>query len=224
MRSKSFSRFFRERSDVKVTTSLIPASKSIDASSHSQTDIGRPTRIFGVFRANVLIACIQNILIHQGRPRRHLPEEADLYWFSDFNPLSLLHKDLPCILASIFAVQTRYTVLFRVVAFFEGLQGGHEVMTASYTGGDDALGNTGSDSTFNDGSHGVHRANDFGLELWRNVEFDLLEEIFGSTEAADNKDILKETRSVLVLRHGGAQKAYLKDSALRLDGDNLIAD
>lgn len=121
-----------------------------------------------------------------------MPEEADLHRFSDFDPLSLLHKDLPCILASIFAVQTRDTVLFGVVAFFERLQGRHEVVATSDTGGDDTLGDAGSDSTFNDGSHGVHRSYDLGLELWGNVEFDLLEEIFGSTEATDNKDILKE--------------------------------
>lgn len=112
-----------------------------------------------------------------------------------------------------------------MVAFFEGLKGRHEIVAASYTGGDDALGDTGGDSTFNDGSHGVHRANDLGLELGWNVELDLLEEIFGSTETADNKDILKETKSVLVLHRQGARKrAYLEDSALRLNGDDLVAD
>ena len=154
---------------------------------------GRLTRILCVFWTNVLITRIQDILIHQGRPRRHLSEEADLYWLSDLDPLSLLHKDLPCILASIFAIQTWYTILFRVVALFKGLQSRHEVMTASYTGGDDALGDTSCDGAFDDGSDRVHRANDFGLELWGYVEFDLLEEVFGSTEATDDKDVLKET-------------------------------
>ena len=154
---------------------------------------GRLTRILCVFRTNVLIARIQNILIHQGRPRRYLSEEADLHWLSDLNPLSLLHENLPCIFASIFAVQTWYAILFRVVALFKGLQSRHEVMAASYTGGDDALGDASCDSAFDDGSDRVHRADDFGLELWGYVEFDLLEEVFGSTEATDDKDVLKET-------------------------------
>ena len=80
-----------------------------------------------------------------------------------------------------------------MVAFFKGLQGRHEIMTASYTGGDDALGDTSSDSAFDYSGDGVHRANDLGLELWGNVKFDLLEEVFGSTEATDDEDILEVT-------------------------------
>lgn len=79
------------------------------------------TRIFGVLWTNILVARIQYILIHQGRPRGHLSEEADLHRLSDLDPLSFLHKYLPCILASIFAVQTWYPVLFRVMTLFEGL-------------------------------------------------------------------------------------------------------
>ena len=120
-----------------------------------------------------------------------MPEEADLHWLPNLDPLSFLHEDLPCIFASIFTVQARYTVLFWVMAFFEGLQGRHEIVTASYTGGDDAFGDTGSDGAFNDGGDGVHRANDLGLELRGNVEFDLLEEVFGSTEATDDENILE---------------------------------
>ncbi len=170
---------------------------------------GTLTRILGVFRANVLVARIQDILIHQGRSRRHLPEEADLHWLSNLDPLSLLHKDLPCILASIFAVQTRYPVLFRVMAFFERLQGRHEVVAASYAGGNDSLGDTGCDGAFDDGSDGIHRSNDLGLELWGNVELDLLEEIFGSTEAPDDKDILNRRRLVPVMRKGGYRENSL---------------
>ena len=119
-----------------------------------------------------------------------MSEEADLHWFPNLDPLSLLHKDLPCVLASIFAVQTWNTVLFRVVTLFEGLQSRHEIVTASNAGCDDTLGDTGCDSAFDDGSDGIHRANDFCLELWRDVKLDLLEEVFRSTEAADDKDIL----------------------------------
>lgn len=168
------------------------------------------TRIFSVFWTNVLIARIQYILIHQRRPRCHLSEEADLHRLSDLDPLSFLHEDLPCILASIFAVQTWYTVLFRMVTLLEGLQGRHEIVAASYTGGDDALGDTGCDSTFDNGSDGIHRTNDFGLELWGNVELNLLKEVFGSTESADDKDILKETRLVQSSRRGVRSESLLE--------------
>lgn len=110
------------------------------------------------------------------------------------------------------------------MALFEGLQGCHEIVAASYTGGNDTLGNTGCDSAFNDGSDRIHRANDFGLELWGNMELDLLEEIFGSTEAADDKDILREIRLVHVCGVECTGRAYLEDSVLGLDGDDLVAD
>ena len=185
---------------------------------------GRLTRILGVFRAYILIACIQDILIHQGRSWRYLPEEADLHRLPNLDPLSFLHEDLPRIFASIFTVQARYTVLFWVVAFFEGLQGRHEIMTASYTGGDDALGDTGSDGAFNDGGDGVHGANDLGLELWGNVEFDLLEEVFGSTKATDDEDVLEVTGLVRAFRWTYTERAYLEDSVLGLNGNDLVAD
>lgn len=41
MRSKSFSRFLRERSDVRVTTSLMPARKSANVSSESIKEGGK---------------------------------------------------------------------------------------------------------------------------------------------------------------------------------------
>lgn len=88
------------------------------------------------------------------------------------------------------------------MALFEGLQGRHEVVAAGYTRGDDALGDTGCDSAFDDGSDGVHRPDHFRLELWGYVQFDLLEKVFGSTEAADDKDILRETHLVQVLQRG----------------------
>ena len=164
------------------------------------------TRVLGVFRTNVLIARIQDILIHQCCPGCHLSKEADFHWLSNLDPLSLLHEDLPCIFASIFAVQTWYTVLFRVMALFERLKGRHEIVAAGYTGGDDALGDTSRDSAFDDGSDRVHRADDLGLELWRHVEFYLLEEVFRSTEPADDKDVLEERRLVPIFAEQRAEE------------------
>lgn len=63
-------------------------------------------------------------------------------------------------------------------------------MPPSDTGGDDAFGDTGGDCTFDDGGDRVHGADDLGLVLWGHVEFDLLEEVFGGAETADDKDIL----------------------------------
>ncbi len=85
------------------------------------------------------------------------------------------------------------------MALFERLQGCHQVVTTSYTRCDDALGNTGCDGALDNGSDRVHGTNDFGLELRRDMEFNLLEEVFGGTEAADDKDVLE---SVLVKRTG----------------------
>lgn len=78
------------------------------------------------------------------------------------------------------------------MALSERLQGGHEVVAAGDAGCDDALGDAGCDGAFDNGGDGVHRSDDFGLELWRDVEFDLLEEVFGGAEAADYEDVLDE--------------------------------
>ena len=63
-------------------------------------------------------------------------------------------------------------------------------MSAGDTRGDDSFGDTGGDGSLDDGGDGVHGADDFGLELWRDMEFNLLEEVFRGAEAADYKDIL----------------------------------
>ena len=63
-------------------------------------------------------------------------------------------------------------------------------MTASYAGGNDALCDAGGDSTFDNGGDGIHRTNDLGLELRGNVQFDLLEEVFRGTKAANDQNIL----------------------------------
>ena len=79
-----------------------------------------------------------------------------------------------------------------MMSLFEGLKGCHEVVTTSYSRCDDTLRDTSRYRTFNDGCDRVHRADDFGLELWGNVQLDLLEEIFGCTKAANDEDILGE--------------------------------
>lgn len=78
------------------------------------------------------------------------------------------------------------------MALFERLQGGHEVVAAGDAGRDDALCDAGCDCAFYDGGDRVHGSDDFGLELRRDVKFDLLEEVFGGAEAADYEDVLYE--------------------------------
>ena len=180
MRSKSFSRFFRDRSDVNVTTSLIPAiMQSVsDLEERKKKEEKRLTRILGILRAHIIITSIQNILIHKRRPRRNLSKKANLNRLANLNTLPLLHKDLARVLAPILAVQARNTVLLWMVTLLEGLQRGHEVVSACDAVRDDALGDAGCDGAFDDGCDRVHGADDFGLELRGHVEFDLLEEVF----------------------------------------------
>lgn len=78
-----------------------------------------------------------------------------------------------------------------MVPFFKRLQGRHEVVTAGNTARDDTLRDTRCDGAFDDGGDGVHGPYDFRLELWRNVEFDLLEEVLRRAEAANDKDVLE---------------------------------
>lgn len=150
------------------------------------------TWIFGVLRANVIVTRVQNVLVHQCRARRNLSEEADFDGLANLYPLSLLYENLPGILAPILSVQARHAVLLWMVPFFEWLERGHKVMTTSNSRCDDPFGDTGRYSALHDSRHGVHGSNDFGLELRGNVKFDLLEQVFGSTETADYKDILWE--------------------------------
>ena len=62
------------------------------------------TWIFSVFRANIFIARVQDVLVHESRPRRHLSEEANLDRLTDLHPFSLLYKDLSGVLAPIAAI------------------------------------------------------------------------------------------------------------------------
>jgi hypothetical protein len=148
------------------------------------------TWILSIFGTNIIIASIKNILIHQRSTRRHLPKETNLDWLPNLDPLSLLHKDLSSVLASIFAIKGGDTVLFWVMAFFERLQGGHKIMPTGHTVGDDTFGDTSCDGSFDDGGDGVHGSDDFGLKLGWDVEFDLLEEVFGGTKTTHDEYIL----------------------------------
>jgi len=138
----------------------------------------KPTGIFGVLWADVVVTSIQDILIHERRTRRDLSEERDLDWLANLDTLTFLHKNLASVLASVLAVQRGDAVLFWVVAFFERLKCGHEVVSTSDTVRDDSLCDTGCDSALDDSGDGVHGSDDLGLELRGHVEFDLLEEVF----------------------------------------------
>lgn len=107
-----------------------------------------------------------------------MSEERDLDRLANLDTLTFLHKDLASVLASVLSVERWDTVLFWVVALLERLESGHEVMSTSDTVCDDALSNTGSDGTLDDGSDGIHGSDDLGLELRRDVKLDLLEEVF----------------------------------------------
>ena len=212
MRSKSFSRFLRERSEVRVTTSLMPVVDSVSRCLCCRWSDGSGrggewglTRIFGIFRADVFVACVEDVLVHQRSSRRDLSEEADLDWLANLDPLALLDEYLSGVLASVFAVEGWDAVLLGVVALFERLEGGHEVVAASDSGGDDTLCDAGCDSTFDDSGDRVHGTDDLGLELRWDVEFDLLEEVFGGTEATHDEDVLEY-------------------AVLGLNGNDLVAD
>lgn len=150
----------------------------------------RLTRILGVLRANIFVADIKYILVHEGSTRCHLTEEADLDWLANLDTLALLHEDLAGVLASVSAIQTGHPVLFRVVSLLEWLQRGHQVVSTSDTVSNHSLSNTCRDSTLDDGRHRVHGSDDLALILRRDVKLDLLEKVFGSTEATNNQHIL----------------------------------
>ena len=138
----------------------------------------RLTWIFSIFRAHILVTRIQDILVHECGTRCNLPEEGHLDWLSDLDSLAFLHEDLPGVFTPVLAVEGWHAVLLGMVAFLEGLQSRHEVMSSGHTRSDDTLRDTCGDGTLDDRGHGVHRSDDLVLELWRYVEFDLLEEVF----------------------------------------------
>lgn len=119
-----------------------------------------------------------------------MTEEGDFDGFANLDALALLHEDLARVFATIFTVERGDAVLLWVVAFFEGLQGGHEVVAAGDAVGDDALGDTSGDGTLDNGGDRVHGPDDFGLELWGHMKLDLLEEVFGGTKTTNHQDVL----------------------------------
>ena len=136
------------------------------------------TRILCVFGTHVFVASVKHILVHEGCTRCDLSEERNLDRLADLDSLALLYEDLACVLAPVLSIERRHTVLFGVVTLLERLQGCHEVVATSNARGDDTLGNTSSDSTLHDGGDGVHGSDDLVLELRRDVQLDLLEEVF----------------------------------------------
>jgi len=161
---------------VRVTTSLIPG--VLLAADFHDLSYAELTRVLGVFRANVVVAGVQNVLVHERCAGRDLSEEGDLDWLADLDTLALLHEDLAGVLASVFSVKRWDAVLFWVVAFLEGLQGSHEVVATRNTVCNDSLCDTGGDGTLDDGGDRVHGSDDLGLELGWDVKLDLLEEVF----------------------------------------------
>lgn len=120
-----------------------------------------------------------------------MTEEADLDRLTNLDSLSLLHKDLACVLAPVSAVQTGHPVLLWVISLLERLKSGHQIVSTGDAVCDHSLSDTGSHGTLDNGSNGVHRTDNLGLVLWWDVELDLLEEVFGRTEPTDNQDVLK---------------------------------
>jgi hypothetical protein len=138
----------------------------------------RLTRVLSILGTHILVASVENILVHERGTRRDLSEERDLNRLADLDSLALLHEDLSRVLASVLSVERGNTVLLRVMTLLERLQSRHEVMSSRHTGGDDTFRDTSGDCTLDDSSHGVHRPDDLVLELRWDVELDLLEEVF----------------------------------------------
>lgn len=149
------------------------------------------TRIFGVLGADVVIARVQDVFVHEGSAGRDLSEERDFDGLADLDALALLHEDLARVLAAVLAVEGGDPVLLWVVALLEGLQGGHEIVPAGDAVCDDAFCDSCGDGALDDGGDRVHGPDDLGLELGRHVELDLLEEVFRRTETTDDKYVLE---------------------------------
>lgn len=140
-------------------------------------DRGGRTRILGIFGTDVLVAGIQHVFVHERRTRRHLTEEADFDGLADLDSLPFLDKNLSCVFASVLSIQAGHAVLFWMMAFFEWLQCGHEVVSTCYSRCDDSFCDPCSDSSFDNGGDRIHRTDDLCLELRWDVQLDLLEEI-----------------------------------------------
>jgi hypothetical protein len=140
MRSKSFSKFLRDKSEVRVTTSLIPVKElAIPYLVTYTTHGGKPTGILGVFGADIIVTSVQNILIHKSGTGSHLSEERNLNRLAVLDPLTLLNEDLSGKLATILAVEGGYAVSLGMVAFLKWLKSGHEIVATSHTVRNDTL-------------------------------------------------------------------------------------
>lgn len=106
-----------------------------------------------------------------------MSEEGDLHGLADLDSLTLLHKDLPRVLASVLSVERRHAVLLGVVTLLERLQSRHEIVSSGNARGDDTLSNTSRDGTLDNRGNGVHGSHHLVLELWWHVQSDLLEEV-----------------------------------------------
>lgn len=147
---------------MRVTTSLMPMFRTekerlvYPPNLSEVTVMGIHTWIFRILRADILVACIEDILIHECCSRCNLTEEADLDRLTDLYTLTLLHEDLSSVLAPVFAIQARNTVLFWVMAFFKWLQGGHQVVSTCDTGRHYTLSNSSCNGTFDNGGDRIH--------------------------------------------------------------------
>lgn len=162
-------------------------------------------RVLGVFGANVVVASIQHILVHERSSRSDLSEERNLDGLAVLDLLTLLDEKLAGELASVLAVERGDTVSFGMITLLEWLESAHKVMATGNTVRYNTLTNTGSNGSLDNGGHGVDGTNNLGLELGRNMKLNLLEEVFRSTETTDDENVLQ-------------------GSVLGLDGDNLVAD
>lgn len=160
---------------------------------NSSTGKVRLTGIFGVLGANVVVACVEDIFVHERRAGCDLSEEGNLDGLTNLDSLAFLYEDLARVLAAVLAVERWHTVLLGMVALFEWLERGHEVVPTCDAMCDDTFCDTGGDGTLDDGSDRVHGSDNLGLELWRHMELDLLEEVFRCTESTHNKDVLSES-------------------------------
>jgi hypothetical protein len=133
-----------------------------------------------------------------------LSEERDLDGFAVLDLLTLLDEDLAGELAAVLSIERRHTISLGVIAFLKGLKSRHEVMSSSNTMSNNSLCDTSSNSTLDNGSHGIHGPDNLGLELGRDMELDLLEKVFGGTETTDNQDVLES-------------------AVLGLDGNDLVS-
>jgi len=204
MRSKSFSRFFRDRSEVSVTTSLIPVvfvSKLICI--QAKTKPRALTWILGVFWANIIVARVEDILVHQCGAWSDLSEEGNLDGLANLHFLALLDEYLACEFAAVLAIEGWHAVCLGMVSFLEGLERSHEVMATGNTVGDDLLRDTGCHGSLDDGGNRVHGPDHLGLELRWHMQFDLLEEILGRAKPTDHQDVLQS-------------------AVLSLDGNDLV--